>query len=203
MSLFNREQNPQFDNEEEQAQYIDMAPQQDMSQTPMVSVPYPMMGREKADLLEKIKPEGAIEGLRFKLMGYEEKDKQWIKVNYLQKYAVSQVGAWELTNLVYSTSNQNISISNLNLEQINARSYATMKAAICMMLDNWDEYNIHSTSQIRYLSEIIFNTTYITLHQPLNAGIQRLIMGTQQETRTVLDSPVQRKGLLGGLFGKR
>lgn len=198
MGLFSKNTEIQEPTQDDAAMYMP----QSMEAPPMVSVPYPMLGREKADLMEKIKPEHTIEAIRFKLMGYELKDNVWTKVPYLQEFAISERGAWELTNLIFSVSNQNVSISNLNEEQIKASALDIMNAAIVMMLDYWEEYQINSTSQIRYLSTIIFRTAYITLHQPFNRGIQNLIMGTQQETRTVVDAPMQRKGFMNRLFGK-
>ncbi len=175
-------------------------PQPDQ-QPAMVSVPYPMMGREKADLMEKIKPEHTIESLRYRLMGYEEKEKgTWVKVPYLEAFAVSPRGAWELTNLIFAVSNQNVSISNLDEEQIKASALDILDAAIEMMIDYWDEYNIKSTSQMAYLKAIIFRTAYITLHQPFNKGIQQLIMGTQTENRQVIDAPMQKKGFMSAIF---
>lgn len=193
MGLFRKEEpEPQGEN------YIPI--QQDFSQPPMVSIPYPMLGREKSDLLDKIKPENTIEGIRFRLMGYELKGMEWIPVPYLKEFAVSQRGAWELTNLIFSASNQSISISNLDEPKIKNRALATVTAAIKMMIDYWKEYNIKSTSQIEYLAEIIFNITFITLHQPLNAGIQNLIKGTTSEQRTYVEAPQARKGLFSMLF---
>jgi hypothetical protein len=192
--------------EQEPQEDASMYMPQDMGQAPpMISVPYNMMGREKADLMEKIKPEHTIEAIRYKLMGYEQnpESKVWTKVPYLQAFAISERGAWELTNLIFSVSNQNISISNLNEEQIKASALDIMNASIVMMLDYWYEYRINSTSQIRYLSTIIFRTAYITLHQPLNKGIQQLIMGTQTETRSVIDTPMQKRGFLSAVFGNK
>ena len=50
---------------------------------------------------------------------------------------------------------------------------AVMSALLC--LRNWKEYGIKGIDQLRFVHELVFSNTFITLKHPQGAGIQNLI----------------------------
>lgn len=188
-----------FGNKEEVQEPVIESPVYD----PMMGmgVPYPMMKSDKADLLEKIKPEKAVEECRYRLMGYDLIDGEWKEVDYLKQYALSKEGAWALSNLMFSVSNQNVSLSALKDDEIRFRALRIAKAAMRMMLAHWESYNIIGTDQIHYCGEIVFSIAFITLKQSQNEGIRSLLKGTLQETYAHVQG--ERKGGIKELFSFR
>jgi hypothetical protein len=147
-------------------------------------VPYPMMRSDKADLLEKIRPERAVEECRYRLMGFDMIDGEWKEVSYLKHYSLSKEGAWAISTLMFAVSNQNVSLSALKDNEIRARALRISKAAMRMILAHWEDYNIIGTDQIHYVGEIVFSIAFITLKQSQNEGIRSLLKGTMQESYT-------------------
>ena len=76
---------------------------------------------EKADLLDKINPDAIVEIIRNKLMGKEFIDGKWVTINALQPRALTQLGAWDISNLMLAVSSKNVSISNLKDSEIKKR----------------------------------------------------------------------------------
>ena len=166
------------------------------------ATPY-QMSSDKADLLDKITPEAIVELLRNRLMGkmQDEQTGEWKIIPQLKDNAISELGAWDLSNLILSVSNKNISISKLNDKEIRRRAYSTLESAIKMMISNWKRYKIRSVSQIRFVGDIIFSITFITLKQCDNEGIRKMIMGTRQESHQISEYGEQKRK--GGLFRRR
>lgn len=174
--------------------------QQDYGYMPNMSPygQYPMPS-EKADLLEKIKPDLIVEVLLHRLMGEERINNKWIKVPGLAHRALSITGAWDIATLMLSASNQNVSISKLKDRDIRNRTQSIVATAIRMCLRNWKEYGITGSDQIHFVKEIVFNNTFITLKHPDEAGIQRLLKDTTQEVRSISEAP-KKEGLLSSLI---
>jgi hypothetical protein len=137
--------------------------------------------REKADLLDKIRPDEIVEILRHKFLGEDFVNGEWVKNKYVQDKALSPMGAWQMANLMLGVSSQNVALSNLKEGEIRARTMGIIKAAQYMLLKNWKEYGIKGVDQLHFVHQIVLSNTFITLKQPENAGIRRLIMGTQTE----------------------
>ncbi len=187
----------------QQDQYVAQA--QDMSQYAMQGMPYGGMQRsDRADLLDKINPDEIVEKLRHYLMGEIKEGGEWIKKPELQRNAVTEVGAWELCNLVLSVSNRNTSLSMLTDQEIKMRAYEVVRTAIFKMNSNFREYGIRNGSQIDYLSQILFSIVLITLKQPEGAGIRNLIKNTTSEVRSIVEAPQQsgKKSVFGRVFGR-
>jgi hypothetical protein len=140
---------------------------------------------EKADLLDKIKPDLIVELIRHKLMGEIEVNGKWIANPTLKNRALSEVGAWDLASLMLSASSQNVSLSKLNDIEIRNRALSIAITAQKMCLKNWKEYGITGIDQFYFVHEIIFTNTFITLKQSQDGGIRRLLSDTTQETRQV------------------
>lgn len=143
------------------------------SAVPQISGP-----SDRGDLIEKIKPEGMVEIIRQRLLGKEFVGNKWIDVPALQKRRLSEVGAWELSNLMLGVSSINISISKLSDREIKERLYRIAKSAQRMMLSNWKEYGVINVAQFFYVHEILFSNTLGVLKQADDASIQDLLKGT-------------------------
>ena len=178
---------------EDQVVYVDDPNQQGMA---------PPMGykmSDKADLLEKIKPDLIVEIIRHKLLGEEFMDGKWIKVPAFQDRALSEKGAWEIANLMLPVSSQNVSISKLNNDEIRERTFNIAREAQLMCVKNWKEYGIIGSDQLGLIHQIVFSNTFITLKQPEGEGIRKMLMGTIQEQSLHQQSePKKGWSLFGG-----
>lgn len=161
--------------------------------------PYTTTKTDKADLLDKIKPDLIVEIIRHKLMGEEFINNQWQKVKSLESRAISEVGAWNISNLMLAVSSQNVSLSRLKDHEIRARTLEIMDTVHDMLLANWEEYGITSSDQISFVHQIVMSNTLITLKQTENAGIRALIQGTTTEVRSVSQIENQSKRRWFGL----
>ena len=164
-------------------------------------MPYPMIKGDKADLFEKIKPEQVITEMRNRLMGRDFINERWIDVKQLGGISISEQGAWEISNLMFTVSNQSVSLSNLTEKKVERLALETAREGMYRMVSNWRQYGITSASQIRLIGRMILNTSRITLMQAMNEGIRVLLKGTMQEQRSIIDS--ERKGGLKDIFKRR
>lgn len=160
--------------------------------------PVANVNQQKADLLDKIRPEDVIVEMRHNLMGEELVNGKWIEVEALKELALTKLGAWQISNLMLAPSNKNISISKLDDHEIRARALSIAGTAQKMMLDHWKEFGIKNTSQLWYVHQIIFTIAYITLKQCEGAGVRKMIIGTTTETRMVNQQEKPRRSW--GLF---
>ena len=159
---------------------------------------------DKADLLDKIRPELIVDMIRHKLMGEEMIDGEWKEVPCLKSRSLTNVGAWELANLMVAVSSQNVAISSLKDEEIKPRLKAIVTAAMYKMLRNWKEYGVQGTDQFYYVKEIIYSNTLVSLKQSQNAGVRRMIMGVRTENVNYNDNQSQQKsGWKENLFRPR
>lgn len=151
---------------------------------------------EKADLLDKIKPDLIVEVIRHRLMGEELINGKWTKVENLQRRSITRAGAWDISNLMLSVSSQNVSLSKLDDKTIRRRALSVANTAQEMALRNWKEYGIKGIDQLGFIHEIVFSNSLITLKQPEGEGIRKLLQGTTSESRIVntTESPKQRRG---------
>jgi hypothetical protein len=149
---------------------------------------------DKGDILDKIKPDLIVEVIRHKLMGEESINGNWVKIMELQERALSQTGAWDLSNLMLGASSQNVALSKLTNEEIRARSLSIAITAQKMCLKNWKQYGIKGTDQLDFVHQIVFTNTFITLKQPQDGGIRDLIKGTTSEQRQVVSQEDNRRG---------
>jgi len=153
---------------------------------------------DKADLLRQITPEKIVELLRKRLMGQMENEKgQWITNKYLQTNAISEMGAWELSNLMLSVSNSSTSISKLDDKTIRKRAYSLTETSVKMMITNWIEYEITNTAQLNYVAEIVYSISFIVMKQADAEGIRKMIMSIRTESHHSNDGDGEKKR---GLF---
>jgi len=150
---------------------------------------------DKASIIEKINPNEIVEILRNKLMGKIEDPQtgKWVTNKLLKDNAISEVGAWDLSNLILSILNQNTSLSKLDDKTIRLRAYNVTDTAVKMMISNWIEYGITNRSQIQFVAEIMYSLTFITLKMADKEGIRRMIMGMYSESRSISESGDENK----------
>jgi len=178
--------NPQEQEGGQQYEYIN---------TPM-GMPQQIRG-DRADLLDKIKPELVVEMIRHKLLG-EDLDREtnkWFKIQSLQERALTDIGAWEISNLISSVASINISISKLSDVEIKRRLLRISKTAMYMSVTNWEKYGIKNSSQLWFIHEVVFTNALAVLKQADEASIQELMKGTITENRLV-QQEVRKDGML-------
>lgn len=165
------------------------------------ALPYPMPSN-KADMLDKIRPEEIVEVIRNRLMGkiLDPSTMKWVTNENLKDNAISELGAWDISNLILSVANPNVSISKLDDKEIRRRAFNIMQTSIKMILANWKEYKITNTAQISFISEIVFSMTFITMKQCEGEGVRKMIMGTRQEMHQVSEYEIgkTKKGWFRG-----
>lgn len=157
---------------------------------------------DKADLLDKIRPDVIVEIIRHKLQGeeYDEKTKKWVTNPAFKDFALTKVGAEQIANLMLGVSSQNVSISNLKDREIKERCLSISKTAQYMAIENWIEYGIHKKSQFYFIHEIVFSNSLVVLKQPEGEGIRKLLAGTLSEQRIYNQANEEGKKKLLGVF---
>jgi len=155
------------------------------------------MTNDKASIIEKINPDEIVELIRRRLMGQmkDPNTNQWETVPALKDNAISEVGAWDLTNLILSISNSNTSLSKLDDKTIRKRAYGITERAVHMIISNWKEYKITNRAQIGFIAEIVYSLTFITLKMADAEGIRKMIMGMYSETKSVSGFEDNKKSL--------
>lgn len=141
--------------------------------------------QNKAELIDKIKPEAMVEIIRNRLLGKQWVNNEWVTVKSLKDRSLSEIGAWEISNLMLGVSSINISISKLTDREIKERAYRIARTAQYMMISNWKMYKLQSISQFYYVHEIVFSNTLAVLKQADKASIQELLKSTIHETRSI------------------
>lgn len=158
------------------------------------------MPSEKADLLDKIQPDLIIEVVKHKLLGEVEVNGRWVKMSYLQDRALTDKGVHDIITLMTPVSSQNVSLSKLKDNEIRARALAIARCAQEMCLRNWKEYGIKGTDQLRFVHEIVFSNSFITMKQPEGEGIRKLIANTT--SAEIMPQQEEQGGGLGNWFRK-
>ena len=85
-------------------------------------------------------------------------------------------------------------VSNLKDHEVRRRVLGIAKAAQKMCIAKWNEYHIRDTSQLIYVHELVFTTSFMVLKQADQASIQELLKGTVQENRII--QPQSRESML-------
>lgn len=157
---------------------------------------------DKADLLEKIKPDLIVEIIRHKLMGeeFDQETKTWKPIEAMKDYALTRLGAEMIANLMLGVSSQNVSLSSLKDREIKERCLSIAKTAQYMALENWIEYGIKRRSQFYFIHEIVFSNSLVVLKQPEGEGIRKLLAGTISEVRSYSGEDHSDKKKLLGMF---
>ena len=130
---------------------------------------------ERADVLDKIQPSKAVDEIQMRCLGMKKVRGAWVKQPFMNKRALSEVGAWELSTLMFSASSQNTAMTKLNPNQIKARLCNLSKKGLLMCLRNWKEYNIDGVDKFHFVNEIIFTNTLASLNQPEGEGMRKFV----------------------------
>lgn len=172
---------------------------------PQATAPPLQLPSEKADLLDKINPNKVVINVFHKLLGEEEVNGNWIKNPLLQQKALSLRGAWDIATLMTPVSSQNVALGKLNNNEIRLRALSIAKTAQMMCLRNWKEYNITGTDQLKFVHELVFSNTFITLKQSENEGIRRLIggIGSGEIGQPISYEEQVRGGVMDSIFRRK
>lgn len=148
---------------------------------------YPALPKtsDRADLIDKIKPEPVVELIRNRLMGKELINGEWMDVKALKDRKLTDVGAWEISNLLQGVSHIGVTISKFKDQEIKKRVRGITKTAQIMLVQNFELYGIKNTAQMRFVHEIVFTTAYALLKQADEASIQDLLGKVVQENRHI------------------
>lgn len=160
-----------------------------------------IMPSDKADLYDKIRPDEAVTTIKYLLMGYywNSQESKWVINKGLTESSLTEAGATKISTLMYAVSNQNVSISKINDTEIRNRTKSLVRSAMIICMRNWREYGIIGKDQIYLIKELVLSNSFITLKQPENGGIRQLLMGTTQESKSIVENH-QNKGGIGSLF---
>lgn len=176
-------------------------PQQSATTTPYIPTGN-LTKSDKADLLDKIRPDFIVEVLKYSFMGYklDDKKKNWVQNKAMDEFALTEKGATYVAELMLSVSSQNVSISNLKDREINLMILDNVKTLVYDLVSNWKAFGIRSESQLTHIATIVKNNTRVVLRQPEGEGIRRLIAGIIQENRVYQGTPQEEKK--GGLLSR-
>lgn len=163
------------------------------------SVPQPQKS-DRADLIDKIKPDVIVEIIRQRLLGNEWDGTNWKPVNALKEYALTERGAWEISNLMLGVSSINTSISKLKEEVIKSRLKRIARDAQILLVAHWREYGIKNTAQFYYVHNLVFTNALVVLFQAGDGSIQELLKGTVYENRNI-NTEKKESGKLRRLLG--
>jgi hypothetical protein len=160
------------------------------------------MPDNKADLLDKIRPEETIEEIKQKLMGKEWNTIKeiWQLNPALTNFALTEVGASSIATLIFPTCSRTSSLSNLDEKIIWNRWLEIIRTLEKNILDNWEDWGIRSVAQIYWVSSIVKSSVLISLKQPENEGIRRLLNSVITENRSVNTFGEEKRGSILGLF---
>lgn len=147
-------------------------------------VPIPSKN-DRADLIEKIDPSHIVEVIRHRLLGEQFLNGAWVKNPALKKYALTERGAWDISNLMLGVSTINVSVGRSKEYRINQRLKRIAKTAQVMLIGNWLEYGLRDTSQQDFVHEIVFTNTQAVLFQSEDGSIQELMKATIYENRNI------------------
>lgn len=162
----------------------------------------PQMPRgDRADLIDKIKPDAIVEVIRQRLMGNELINNKWTPIPALKNNSLSEAGAWEISNLMLSSSSINTSISNLNNDEVKKRLLSLVTTAQYLCVSNWRRYGIHNSSQLYFVHEIVFTNALVVLKQADGASIQELLKGTVTENRNINSEQPKSAGKIRRFLG--
>ena len=166
------------------------------------AVPIPQKN-DRADLIDKIKPETSLEAVKYMLMGYRyiASSNRWEQNPALQELALTETGAEYISGLMYGVSTINTTISRYDKSEIRARLRNTIKDMLTMIHSKWKEYGIDTVGKVAYVHNLVFSNTMAVLNQAGDGSIQELLKGTTFEQRMVTSERKQEGGKLRRWLG--
>ena len=162
-------------------------------------VPQPSRS-DRADLIDKIKPDVIVEVIRQRLLGNEWDGSTWKPVQALKEFALTERGAWEISNLMLGVSSINTTVSRLKEEVIKSRLKRIARDAQFLLIAHWREYGIKNSAQFYYVHSLVFTNALTVLFQAGEGSIQELLKGTVQENRNI-NTEKKEPGKLRRLLG--
>ena len=136
----------------------------------------------RADIIDKIRPDTFCEKVFHLLMGEEKINGRWVIVN--KEKALTQEGARSIAMMMESSSSQNIVMSNLDDKDIRKMVMRNVRDVMIVCLDNAYAYGINSPDQIYFIKNIIVNNTLATAKQAEFGSMRNGLLRTQLEMRS-------------------
>jgi len=181
-------------------------PQQQMEEQPQeMNVPYPMQRTEKADIIDKIRPEDVVEKLKHELMGEEFVEGRWVPDPDLQAFSLSKRGAKAVAKWMLPVSSKNVAFSNLTEREIKFRVLSIANGAVDECIDNWMDYGVKSPTTLDYVWNAVFSNSLVALKQCQDNGMRRMMMSIITELSMQSNMPGDSKagGFWNTLFKAR
>lgn len=146
------------------------------------AIPQATQQTDRGDLIDKIKPEAVVEMIKQKFLGNEFVNGEWKPVAALENSKLSEIGAYELSNLLMGVASIATSVSKYKDHEIRLRALSIAKTAQTMAIRKWKIYHITSAAMFPYIHEVLFSVTFAVLKQADDASIQDLLKGTSRYT---------------------
>lgn len=155
---------------------------------------------DRADFIDKIKPEIVAENLRQKLLGKHFINGEWKELESLKEWKLTEVGAESISNLLLGVSTISTTISIYKEHMIRNRLRNLAKAYAIISVTNREAYGFRNHSHILLIYQIFFSSALAVLQQAENGSIQELLKGTVHEQRNVnqdIKPPSRLRRILG------
>ena len=165
--------------------------------------PYSMGRTDKADVMDKIRPEDVVEKLKHELMGEEWDGDKWVKNANLANVCLTEKGAKGVAMWMLPVSSKNVAFSNLTKDEIKWRILDMANGAVEDCVDNWVDWGVHSPTQLHFVYSAVYSNSMFALKQAQDNGMRRMIQSIITELRSYSNFDASKSGILSGLFKAR
>jgi hypothetical protein len=162
-------------------------------------VPSPQRN-DRADLIDKIKPDPIVEITRHMLLGEEWTGNGWKKVKALENDSLTELGAWKIAAELQGIANISTSVSKYKEVMIKARLKRLAKNTQLQLVANWRLYGVKNKAMFYSVHNLVFSICMAVLFQAGEGSIQELLKGTVQENRNI-NTEKKEPGKLRRLLG--
>lgn len=162
--------------------------------------PYNMGRTDKADVMDKIRPEDVVERIKHELMGEEWNGEKWVMNPNLANVCLTEKGAKGVAMWMLPVSSKNVAFSNLTKEEIKWRVLDMANGAVEDCIDNWVDWGVHSPTQLHFVHSAVFSNSMFALKQAQDNGMRRMIQSIITELRSYSNFDAGKSGILAGLF---
>jgi hypothetical protein len=162
-------------------------------------VPVPQRS-DRADLVDKIKPDPVVELCRHMLLGEEWTGNKWEKVRALQDNSLTELGAWKIASELQGIANVSTMTSKYKEQMIKGRLRRIAFNVQIQLVGNWREYGVKNISQFYSVHNLIFSICMAVLFQAGDGSIQDLL-GKIKSENTNISSDKKEPGKLRRILG--
>lgn len=180
---------------------INQEQNQQQTQTQQRSAPVPNTNKtDRADFVEKIKADLIIDTFRNLLMGKEKVNGKWVQNKGMKDLALSDEGAFFISNQMLALSNMNIQISKIPEDRVRKRLYQLQKEILFSCLGNWEKFGIKNKSQFYFIKSVTFTNALGVLYQAAGGSLQLLFGDILSQNNTVREEP-EKTGRIKSIVG--